>query len=292
MLGDSQAGFGDPVKALGYYAEAYRLGNVPSLKKLADLEYAMGMFDEAVEHYGALYLDSRYSDEVAPRLCLDACEKGRMAAAKEFYGKMDASAPENFGAIAEYHSYVGDLFSGMCALSSHPGVLFGDLSPELRREYCAYADSLVEDVPADGKLKELPSAETFPAKLVALRASAVTFLRGPEAGERYFRFVSSAVALSEDTGRQEEIDVTVIGALAPCHDLEAMGFAVFGEDAKEGREQSLVDLLAIDARLLAETYRECAIDPKRRTAYSSMLCRLSDFFVGYDPELSGFFREA
>lgn len=98
--------------------------------------------------------------------------------------------------------------------------------------------------------------------------------------------------LSEDTDRQEEIDVTVIGALAPCHEPDAMGFAVYGEDAKEGREQSFVDLLATDARLLAETYRECATDPKRRTAYSSMLCRFSDFFADYDPELSGFFREA
>lgn len=252
----------------------------------------MGRFDEAVDHYGALYLDPRYSSEVAPRLCLDACEKGRMSAAKEYYDKIDVSAPENFGAIAEYHSYAGDLFAGMCVLSPHPGVLFGDLSPELRREYEAYADSLAEDVPVDGNLKELPSAEAFPAKLVALRASAVTFLKGPEAGERYFRFVSDAVGLSEDTDRQEEIDVTVIGALAPCHDPEAMGFAAYGEDAKEGREQSLIDLLATDARLLAETYRECATDPQRRTAHSSMLCRLSDFFASYDPELSAFFREA
>jgi len=265
---------------------------VQALKKLADLEYAMGRFDEAVEHYGALYLDIRYSSVVAPRLCLDACEKDRMAAAKEYYDKIDVSAPENFGAIAEYYSYAGDLFTGMCVLSPHPGILFGDLSPELRREYEAYADSLVEDVPANGMLEEVPSAETFPAKLVALRAMAATFLKGPEAGERYFRFLSSAVNLSEDTKHQEEIDVTVIGALAPCHDENAIGFATYGEDAKEGREQTLVDLLSYDARLLAEAYRECATDPKRRTAYSSMLCRLSDFFAAYDPELSGFFREA
>ena len=71
-----------------------------------------------------------------------------------------------------------------------------------------------------------------------------------------------------------------------------MGFAAYGEEAKEDREQSLVDLLATDARLLAETYRECATDPARRTAYSSMLCQLSDFFAGHDPELSGFVREA
>lgn len=177
MLGDSEVGFGDSVKALGYYAEAYRLGNVPALKKLADLEYAMGRFDEAIDHYGALYLDIRYAAEVAPRLCMDACEKGNDAAAKEYYGKMDTQAPENFGAVAEYHAYAGDLFTGMCELAPQPGTLFGDMSPELRREYETYADSLVEDVPSDGRLSVLPSSETFPAKLVALRASAVTFLR-------------------------------------------------------------------------------------------------------------------
>lgn len=177
MLGDSEAGFGDPSKALAHYAEAYRLGNVPALKKLADLEYAMGRFDEAIDHYGALYLDARYAAEVAPRLCMDACEKGNSEAAKEYYGMMDSQAPENFGAVAEYHAFAGDLFTGMCELAPQPGVLFGDLSPELRREYETYAESLVEDVPSDGKLSVLPSAETFPAKLVALRASAVTFLR-------------------------------------------------------------------------------------------------------------------
>lgn len=41
MLGDGEVGFGDPVKALGHYAEAYRLGNFAALKKLADLEYGL-----------------------------------------------------------------------------------------------------------------------------------------------------------------------------------------------------------------------------------------------------------
>lgn len=72
------------------------MGNVPALKKLADLEYAMGRFEKAVDHYGALYLDSRYAEEVAPRLCMDACEKGRMDEAKKYYESMDSSAPENF----------------------------------------------------------------------------------------------------------------------------------------------------------------------------------------------------
>lgn len=69
----------------------------------------------------------------------------------------------------------------MCELSPQPGILFGDLSPELRRQYETYAESLAEGVPLDGKVAELPSPETFPAKLTALRASAVTFLKGPEA---------------------------------------------------------------------------------------------------------------
>ncbi len=109
---------------------------------------------------------------------------------------------------------------------------------------------------------------------------------------RYFRFLSGLVTLSEDTERQDEIDVTVIGALAPCHDEGAMGFAVYGDSAKDDREQSLIDLLAIEARLLAEEYRFCATNAETRGAYSELLFLMSEFFATQDLELSAFFREA
>lgn len=223
---------------------------------------------------------------------MDAIENDRADLAFEYFSKVDLESDENFAVIANYFLYRNDPFSGLCALSILSGDGFYGLLPEVRAAYREYANFLTEGVGAAGRMNEIPSEEVLPSQILGLRTSALTFLDGPESGERYFRYVSKLVELSEDTSRQIEVDVFIIGTLAPVHDREALKWAISDEEASDNREQALVDLLSLEARLLAETYRECATDPKYREAYVSLLMGLSAFFSKWDAELSAFFREA
>ena len=88
---------------------AFEAGNADALKKYADLSYAMGRFETAAEKYEILFSTGRF-DEVAPRLCEFACQKGNVALAKDCFLKIDKEDSANALAIAEYRALSGDLF--------------------------------------------------------------------------------------------------------------------------------------------------------------------------------------
>lgn len=87
------------------------------------------------------------------------------------------------------------------------------------------------------------------------------------------------------------VDNTVIGLLAPFHDPKLLAYANSADD--ELRAEAFVDLLADEAKTLAESYQEYASgDEEKKSEYATMLLAMSELFADYDVEVAGFFRDA
>ncbi len=109
MMADAESAFGEFDRALRLYAESADLGNERALKKAADLCYGLGRFGEAEEKYAALYVTGKFP-EVAPKLCLFACEREDLEAAGGFFSEMDRTDPSNVEVIAAYYLATGNPF--------------------------------------------------------------------------------------------------------------------------------------------------------------------------------------
>lgn len=165
MLGDAEAAFGDLDNAVEHYSKAFEAGNADALKKAADLCYAMGRFKEAEEKYEFLY-QTEHFPEVAPRLCLFACEKDDQVAAKKYFGEIDMDNPANADTIGEYYALTGELFEGLSAFSVLPPEATAAIPPDLLDGYRFYAETLIEKVSADGSRKSFKPEDDFAGELL------------------------------------------------------------------------------------------------------------------------------
>lgn len=289
MLGDAEAAFGNPFNAIEHYANAIDAGNAEALEKAADLCYALGRFEEAYEKYEVLFLLDDFCG--AAKLCVSACEKGDTEAAAKYYAAIDAEDPSNAAAVAGYHLVTDDLFGGLALLSAYPSEAAAGIPENWQDEYRAYADAVLVDVPEDGKIESEPDIEALPERLLALRANAHSFQMGVSHALRYAEFVDSALKTSEDGPSEYEVDVAIIGFLAPIHDESAFGYANATDD--ELRADAMVQLLIDDMKTLAETYSDEALgNGVARREYSSFLIKASEMFARFDEEASLFFRNA
>lgn len=289
MLGDAEAAFGNPFNATEYYANAVDAGNAEALEKAADLCYALGRFEEAHEKYEVLFLLDDYCG--AAKLCVSACEKGDTEAAARYYAAIDSEDPANAAAVAGFHLAMDDVFGGLAIISAYPPEAASGIPQNWLDEYRAYADAVLVDVPEDGKTGFRLDIEALPEHLLALRANAHSFRMGTSHALRYAEFVDSVLKSSEDGPSECEVDVAIIGLLAPIHDESAFGYANAADD--ELRTDAMVQLLIDDMKTLAETYSEETLgNEAARREYSSFLIKASEMFARFDDEASLFFRNA
>lgn len=287
ILGDAERAFGSARTAEFQYLRAWEEGeNADALKKLADIRYESGRFEEAEKAYRLLHFSGRYP-EVVGKLCLSALERGEFDRATELFSEIDQEDPSNAEAVAAYYFSFGDLFQGLSLLSnlsSKPSaLLFG----ELRTAYAEYAASLVgtafDDSPDEDFLDAVPS------RLLGFRTMAATLDEGPSAAAEYFRFAASCWKKFAGTEYEGDVCEAVIGILAPVHSKDAFGYV---SDESNLRRECVADLFFREGELLSAQYREGAFRQVSREAYSSMLLEIAELFRVLGDDRSAFFREA
>ena len=161
----------------------------------------------------------------------------------------------------------------------------------LIEKYEDHARSLLTGVSESGKRESFENVDSFASELLALRSLAYSFKNGPKEAKRYVTYLRESIRFSDDTALEDAVDGLIIGLLAPAHDAKLLGYAKSGDD--QLRAEAVVDLMADEAKTLAETYREWANGSEsEKSEYSALLLSMSSLFAEYDAEVAGFFRDA